>query len=385
MKVERVLVWCAARGIPLWGPSGASEHLRALARALGRAGHRVRVVTPSAVDERGGSAADLEATHHALRWPGGLRTLGARLDGHVRWSLATRCFAPDLVWERFDPSSAAPARRARCARLVEVNAPVAWERRWPEPPRQAEIERMRRILEGADRVIAVSAWLRDHLAEVGVPALHVPNGVEPRPPGDREATRRRLGLRGPVVVFLGSMSRWQGADRLPALLDALGPRWTGLAVGDGERPPAPHPRLVRTGRAPPDGIPDLLAAADVGLAPYDPAGPPWFCPLKVLEYRAAGLPVVATRIGDAAALVGAHGAALGHLDPGGWAEAIERAATLPRRAWARTWDDVAREALTDLDVIRHITRSALVSPPLPRIAGEGWGEGKRSSGDRDAP
>ncbi|MCB9683850.1 MAG: glycosyltransferase family 4 protein [Alphaproteobacteria bacterium] len=258
--------------------------------------------------------------------------------------MATDGFTPELVWERFDPSSAAPARRARCRRIVEVNAPVAWERRWPESPRPRELRRQARILEGAD-AIAVSRWLVDHLRTLGVTARHVPNGIEPLPPGDRERTRATLGLTGPTAVYLGTMHRWQGADWLPALLDALDPRWTLLVAGDGAHPPTDHPRLRRLGRVPPERVPDVLAAADVGLAPYDPAGPPWFCPLKVLAYRAAGLPVVGTDTGDVGELVGNHGIVLGDRAPHRWASAVRAVLDHPREPWVRSWDAVVVEAL----------------------------------------
>lgn len=348
----RIVVWCAARGIPLYGPSGASAHLRGVAKALIGRGHDVQVAVPLASDGRGRWDADppLPAIHlDGVRWPSGLRTFGARLDGH---RLAWRgIHGVDLVWERHEPLSAAGARWAwirGVPRVVELDAPLSIERRWPRDPRPAELAREVALLRRADRVVAVSGWLARWAVDVGCRperVLHVPNGVEPQDPGDRARIRERYGLRGPTVGFLGSMSPWQGADRIPAILDGLGSEWTALVVGDGVSPPRPHPRLVATGRVDPREVPDLVSAFDVGLAPYPGSAPPWFCPLKVLAYRAQGVPVVASDLGDCAALVGDQGEVVPPDGVDGWIDAIRRAVDRPRLQWTRTWDDVVGDAL----------------------------------------
>jgi glycosyltransferase involved in cell wall biosynthesis len=284
------------------------------------------------------------------RWPTGLRTLGARLDGH-RLALRAMRPRPELLWERHTLGSRAAMRWARALsvpRWVELNAPLALEVSWPSPARPARIREEHTLLRSAERVLAVSRWLADWaVAEVGCdPArvVHLPNGVEHARPGERDRVRQALGLTGPVVGFLGSMSAWQGADRLPLLLDALGPDWTGLVLGTGPGAPGPHPRLIQAGRIPSEQLPDYVAAFDVAVAPYLPGAPPWFCPLKVLWYRAQGVPVVASPLGDVPALVGGDGR-LAWPDPvGGWAEAVQEALSLPRRPGPRTWQDVVDEA-----------------------------------------
>lgn len=340
-----MLVHAAARGIPLYGPSGASAHVRGIVRALLSLGHEVRVATPLAADARGAwdASPPLPSVHAPpLPWPRGLRTLGARVDGHRLARAALAC-APDLVWERHDPASAAVRRRARATRLVEVDAPLAWERTWPRRPAESALRREAAAVRSADRVVAVSAWLAGYARELGcADVLHVPNGVEPQEPGDRDGARARLGLRGPVVGFLGTCKRWHGADRLPAILDALGPEWTALVVGDGPCAPGPHPRILRTGQVEPRVVPDLVAAMDVGLAPYRRDAPPWFCPLKVFAYRAQGVPVVAADVGDCRRFAGR---VVAGDRPQAWAEAARDALGVPRVRWVRTWTDVAREAL----------------------------------------
>jgi glycosyltransferase involved in cell wall biosynthesis len=51
-----------------------------------------------------------------------------------------------------------------------------------------------------------------------------------------------------------------------------------------------------TGLVPHDEVPALLAAADVGVVLAQPGRPFHYSPLKVAEYLAAGLPVVAPAV-----------------------------------------------------------------------------------------
>lgn len=364
----RIAVWCAARGIPLYGPSGASAHLRGITAALVRAGHDVTVAVHALADARGQDDVDAQAlagvrtvsvaVRARTRWPDGLRTVGDRLDGHrLAARLWTVGWRPELVWERHEPRSAAAMRWAGISdalRVVELDAPLSLERRWPRPPRPGPLRREHLALRRADRVVAVSRWLADWaVAEAGCAperVVHAANGVPPQPDVDRAAARARLGVGDAAVVgFVGSMSAWQGAQVLPALLDRLGPSWRGVAIGAGPCPPAEHPRLVRAGRVAEAEVPALVAAMDVAIAPYGPGAPPWFCPLKIAAYRAQGVPIVAADLGDARHLVGDGGELLPvGASVGDWADAVRRGRARARIPWVRTWDDVAAEALAGL-------------------------------------
>lgn len=343
----RALLFSADPGIPLDGPSGASAHLRGVGRALLEAGNAVTIAVPRRGDARGVvddpvPARVIEVPPRRWGWlPRRFRERGEAFDGR---RLLRAAGVHDLVWERF--SGFGDGRGAAALRVVEVNAPVARERvaagRLYDPRYAARRER--EILTSADRVLAVSRWLATWaVQEVGVAAervLHVPNGVERRV-GDRDATRRRLGLDGPVLGFVGSMKPWHGVERLPALLDAL-PGFTALVAGDGPVEVPRHPRLRALGRVAPRDLADVVAAMDVGLAPYRADAPPWFCPLKVLEYRAQGVPVVAADVGDCRAL----GAVI--VDDDDWVGAIHAALEQPRVPWVRGWEQVVAEALAGL-------------------------------------
>jgi glycosyltransferase involved in cell wall biosynthesis len=85
-----------------------------------------------------------------------------------------------------------------------------------------------------------------------------------------------------------------------------------------------------TGHLPHRRVPDFLAQAETGLAPYTPDAPPYFSPLKVLEYLAAGLAVVVGDIAGIADIVGVDEAVvIPRGDPEALAEAVSRLARDP--------------------------------------------------------
>jgi glycosyltransferase involved in cell wall biosynthesis len=68
-------------------------------------------------------------------------------------------------------------------------------------------------------------------------------------------------------------------------------------VGDGTgRDALADVGAVVTGAVPTTAVPSLLATAQIGLCPYPADAPNYFSPLKLFEYLAAGLPVVAAAL-----------------------------------------------------------------------------------------
>ena len=298
---------------------------------------------------------------------------------------AVRKFSPDVVLARQDAYRASmrrAARRAGVPLVTYADAPVAHEvrtfgrgPRWHPPGVVEWIERA--TLKASRRVVTVSAPSAEILRRywLDVPIDAIPNGVDPSRFGvmtieERLARRRALGISEPIVIgFQGTFKPFHGVERLGEMIrstaDRPDVRW--LIVGDGPGLPALREavgvdsRCTFLGRRPPEEMGSLLSLIDVAVAPHELAsGPFYFCPLKILEYAAAGCAIVASDQGDIPAMLDDGNAAvllrddqlstwtgaLGELldDPARRASlgASAREFALSHRTWRTTAEGVAR-------------------------------------------
>ena len=335
----RIAYICADPGIPVFGCKGCSIHVQEVVRALIQQGHHVELF---AVRIGGTAPSDLATVPvHKLPKPSNdslvqreQALLALNLD--VRFALE-QAESFDLVYERYSLWSFTAmefARNRGIPSILEVNAPLIEEQEQHRGlVHRVEADRVaRRVFASAAVLVAVSDAVADYLK--GYPQtqgkVHViPNGVNP----DRFPAQITPSLPSPVftIGFVGTMKPWHG---LPTLVDAfsqlhqaiwglnsdLNDSGTSpvrlLIVGDGpERAQIEadlHDRhlesvTVFTGKVSPSDVPGLLASMDVAVAPYPQQDSFYFSPLKVYEYMAAGLPVVASRIGQLRALID-HGA-----------------------------------------------------------------------------
>jgi glycosyltransferase involved in cell wall biosynthesis len=109
-----------------------------------------------------------------------------------------------------------------------------------------------------------------------------------------------------------------------------------VLIGDGPELPKVRAEAANldgvtfTGAVPHEQMPAALAAADIGVAPFDVAAHPalslgfYWSPLKVLEYMASGLPVVAPDVARLRTIVehDREGLLYDDRDPGALADAL---------------------------------------------------------------
>jgi glycosyltransferase involved in cell wall biosynthesis len=229
--------------------------------------------------------------------------------------------------------------------LLELNAPLALEqeayRATGFGPLAAQAERW--MLSRADAVLVVSSELREHAVAAGVQPerIHLlPNAVRaslfhPAPADAAERARWKLDG-GPVIGFVGGLRLWHGVEVLPALLERMIPAHPDVqlvVVGDGplrgdlERSLEQRglsSRTVITGLLPHEEIPAVIRQFDVAVAPYPrPDHAFYFSPLKLFEYMACGVAVVAPNLGQIAEVI--RQGCTGWLYPPGDLEALAAA------------------------------------------------------------
>jgi glycosyltransferase involved in cell wall biosynthesis len=324
----RLAYLCSDLGVPVYGNKGASVHVRELSRALQELGHEVLIVC----GRLGGSAPkgfdvplvefppeDPTAGPRAVRAATYARSLPARALP------ALRDFGPDLLYERYALNGTAGLALAAdlgIPHVLEVNAPLVDEdlahRGLGSDASARTLERM--IVTRAARILTVSEELKRWLIGLGVGAERITvlaNAVDPVrfdvEAEKREDVRRRLGVNGtPIVVFVGTLKPWHDPGILVRALGVLRERNVAPApqlflVGDGPererlealaREEGLSSMLTFTGSVAHDEVPAYLAAADVAVATYHPRTGRYFSPLKLFEYLAAGLPVVAAELGE---------------------------------------------------------------------------------------
>jgi glycosyltransferase involved in cell wall biosynthesis len=379
----------------LYGQDTALNHVRQFTAAARGLGHQVDVHAMNlARDDRADPEPPL-----ASRLRRALKDRASRYlhePKELLWNLRyvrkeqrlLRWAAPDvlLVRDHLLTASCIPvARRLRLPLVLEVNAPVDESHLYldqylhlPWFPERLERWKVRH----ADAVTAVSSSLKQHLIDrYGIAADRVtvvPNGADlhlfrPGCPAD-PAVRWAVGD-GPVVGFVGSFQKWHGTDLLARLITevaAARPAVRFLLIGSGPEvdtlrhlTSAVGDRVIFTGHVPHARIPGLVANLDIGVLPEADF---FRCPLKVIEWMAAGKAVVVPRYAplqdliddgvhgmlfpprDAQALIGT---VLRLVDEPELRQALGAGAAARARA-SLSWRDNARRVLTACDAaVQH--------------------------------
>jgi glycosyltransferase involved in cell wall biosynthesis len=299
---------------------------------------------------------------------------------------------PDFIYERaalYGIAGVALAREFNVPLILELNAPLQVEQSaYRGNGFEALAARSEQYVLGqADAVLAVSTPLREHVLSLGIEASKVqvlPNGVNPAlfQPGPRDpGWRARWGIGEELVLgFLGGLRPWHGIEILPELLERLLPEQPGLRLviaGDGPlreslatqfRARQLEDKVVFAGSIPHEHAAAVIRHFDIALAPYPRLDHPfYFSPLKLFEYMACGVAVVAADLGQIREVLASSEGGL--LYPAGDLDALVRACQellsdpkrrlLLGRQAARiiqdrfTWDCNARRALEIAEGLIH--------------------------------
>ena len=291
------------------GATGGSVHVLEVARGLAARGHELHVVIWRATGQPAEEFAD-GVTWHRIRWWPPHRFFRWRAAAAVA-AVAERV-RPDAVIERyynFGGEGVTVATRRDTPSLIEVNSPLL---DYPGSmkallDRALLLRPMQRYRESLCRqaaaLVAPLPEIVPLLAREKTETVTWGADVERFHPRQRHAdVRRAWGAPDDavVVLFSGSFRPWHGVHVLEQAARSLASRADlffvlagGGDVGDGQ-----GYRGRRLGALPYQSMPEIVAAADIGVAPYDTRrlgqlqlGFFW-SPLKIFEYMASGLPTV---------------------------------------------------------------------------------------------
>jgi len=348
----RILYSAIDQTVP--GTKGGSVHVTAVADGLAALGHEVHVLV---------GPGDAPFPAGPVTWLPMQPPLGAR---QLRWArrgavkqIAER-LQPDVIMERyynFGGEAIVHAESLRARAVLEVNAPVV------DHPgsRKALIDRAllvrpmqrwrERLCAAADLIVTPDAAIlplatpatKILQAEWGADTTRFHPGAEGRLPFTPPP--------GVVAVFAGAFRSWHGAINLARAIRRLREQGrhdvSALFIGDGpelaavKAEAANLQHVVFTGALPHTMMPAALASAHIGVAPFDVgAHKPlalgfYWSPLKMFEYMASGLPVVAPAVARIPGLVGdrREGVLYNPADENALASALEElAADAPLRA-----------------------------------------------------
>ena len=333
------LAYVMQQGVEIRRPpfNGPANHVREVVESLSRRGHRVRVM--AAIDGRiwrSDNLVDFAPVHVRGYDRGPLRLLERgvrRVQSELKLPYAamfeSRRFAQacvqelagcELLYERFGwmgYGSGLAARRLGVPLVLEDNgdhlfdleakgtAPVGLQRR-------LSLALMRRAVGRAAHVVSSGAGWREQFIrrwgtdagrvtaiENGTALIHMLRRDQLRSFADEIESGQPV-----TLVYLGGFYAWHG---VPVLFEALaaararGANAHLLMIGSGDGLPEAQALASRlaldsavtfAGHLAPDRYAPLLASADAGVSPY--CGWPEFSGLKVLDYKAAGLPTIAS-------------------------------------------------------------------------------------------
>ena len=342
---------CLDPGIPVFGTKGASVHIQEVVREYRRRGHDVTVYATRRGSDVPDDLAELRIVDVPITTRDEEERERAQQAASASVSDMVRAGGYDLVYERYSLFSTVIAE-CGVPGILEVNAPLIDEQRTHRVlvDEQAADAALQEQVQAALATICVSDPVRDWVIArtEGTRVFTVPNGVnvhritpQPESPG------------APVVTFVGTLKPWHGVDVLLRARAQAHKDWKLRIIGDGPMR-AELDDLARSlgidvdfrGAVAPDAIPQHMAGTAIGVAPYpamDTDSDQYFSPLKVYEYMAAGLPVVASRVGQLPEIMGESAYLVPPSDPEALAEALDALVANPVER-ARVGSDNRRQA-----------------------------------------
>ena len=261
----------------------------------------------------------------------------------------------DLIHERFNLlalGGAWASKKLGIPFVLEVNADLLEQRQFKGVPERGlrrlfAVWATRMCFNAAAKIICISTGLKDHLSskwnidEQKLTVLPCAADVDAfGPHHNPELVRRGLGLTTePVVLWVGGYYPWHDLDLLldsfavvlqrhpSAKLVLVGDGPTRQAIAEKVQKNGLQQAVIMTGAIAHADVPEMLSIADIAVVPSAPVPASrggTGTPLKLFEYMAAGKPIIATDLNQAAEVIrdGRNGLLVEAGDVNGFADAI---------------------------------------------------------------
>ena len=293
---------------------GQYVHIEAITTELVKLGHELVMVAPSVAENNdfGSDGGWVSKVRQFMpKFISELLELAYSVLAFLKLSIAIMKHRPDVIYERYNlylPAGIWAKKLFKLPLLLEVNSPLYLERDeygGVALPRLAKWTE-RYAWQHADKVLPVSNVLASYVKAEGVPddkIVVIPNGVNLDLFKPKERKNRKPEFDNKLVVgFVGFCREWHKLDEVLITLNQHENKSLFfLVVGDG--PAIPELRKLAkelgfedrfhvTGLVERDAMPFWLDQIDIAL---QSSVTPWASPLKMLEYMAKGLTILAPK------------------------------------------------------------------------------------------
>lgn len=300
-------------GIPYFGNKGCSVHVREVISAFIQKAFQVTVFNYRNGKSGNSNVVELVEIGSDVTSRENEEIFCQQINKNLQTILQNKFF--DIIYERYSLWSYAALKYAannNIPSVLEVNAPLIEEQsQYRELHNQNLAEQvLEQCLQLASLVICVSEEVRQYVLQKARPedkrkVITISNGVNVEKYDVDKQAHNTIN-----IGFLGSLKTWHGVDNLITAFSVLNQRLNNTKleiIGDGPMMTELANQVKTLGLShevkfhgfiDSEELPKYLSYWDIAVAPYPKLNNFYFSPLKIFDYMAAEVAIVASNIGQ---------------------------------------------------------------------------------------